>query len=49
MALGRVYRRMREAKPAMAQTAEHLELSIVCENNAFTYRGVSLPNWRIVS
>jgi hypothetical protein len=48
-ALGRVYQRMREAKPAMARTAEHLELSIVCEDNAFIYRGVSLPNWRIVS
>jgi len=48
MALGRVYQRMREAKPAMKRTAEHLELSIECEKNAFTYRGVSLPNWRIV-
>jgi hypothetical protein len=47
-ALKRVYQRMREAKPAMKRTAEHLELSIECGKNAFTYRGVSLPNWRIV-
>ena len=48
-ALRRVYRRMREVKPAMARTAEHLESSIVCEDNTFVYRGASLPNWRIIS
>ena len=47
-ALKRVYQRMREAKPAMERTAEHLELSIECEKNAFTYRGTSLPNWHII-
>jgi len=47
-ALKRAYQRMREAKPAMVRTAEHLELSIEYESYAFTYRGVSLPRWRVI-
>ena len=48
MALKRSYEKMRGAQPAMTRTAEHLELSIECEDGAFLYRAASPPNWRII-